>query len=182
MSEAEYVKLTHDYTLEAAKAINSSGHWSPEKPFRFVFMSGDGTDSKEKSRILFARVKVSFWLISAVGGADIAFTWQGKTENDLLSIASSSNGSFIAQSLRPAYFKPVEPEDSMQTRGGESAIERVALGALSWLMPSISIHVKDLARASLEVAKGKCGDDRVYENAALKKIGKDLGAANRDEL
>jgi len=60
VNENEYIKITHDYTIAAAKAISSV---NPD--MRFVFVSGMGADSTEQSRFLFGRIK-------------------GKTENDLI--------------------------------------------------------------------------------------------------
>ncbi|CAF2971494.1 unnamed protein product [Rotaria sp. Silwood2] len=60
VNESEYIKITHDYTLAAAKAI---AHVNPN--MRFLFVSGTGADSTEQSRFLFGRIK-------------------GKTENDLI--------------------------------------------------------------------------------------------------
>jgi hypothetical protein len=60
VSEAEYIRITHDYTIAAAQAlarVNSK--------IRFVFLSSMGADPTEQSHFLFARVK-------------------GKTENDLI--------------------------------------------------------------------------------------------------
>jgi len=60
VNESEYIKITYDYTLAAAKAMSSV---NPD--MRFVFVSGMGADSTEQSRFLFGRIK-------------------GKTENDLV--------------------------------------------------------------------------------------------------
>jgi putative NADH-flavin reductase len=60
VNENEYIKITHDYTLAATKAISSV---NPD--MRFIFVSGMGADSTEQSRFLFGRIK-------------------GKTENDLI--------------------------------------------------------------------------------------------------
>lgn len=50
--EAEYVRITVDFALEAARML------ARESPgATFVYVSGGGADSTEKSRILFARVK-----------------------------------------------------------------------------------------------------------------------------
>ena len=60
MKEGKYMKITYGYTLALAKtlyAINSA--------MTFTYVSGEGTDSTEKGRAMWARVK-------------------GKTENDLL--------------------------------------------------------------------------------------------------
>ncbi len=60
VGKEEYHKITFDYAIAAAKAILAA------KPsIQFLFVSGEGADTTEKSRTLFARVK-------------------GKTENELM--------------------------------------------------------------------------------------------------
>lgn len=60
MKQEEYERITYDYTLALAKTLYEL---SPQMTFNYV--SGQGTDSTEKGRIMWARVK-------------------GKTENDIL--------------------------------------------------------------------------------------------------
>lgn len=62
VTEEEYIKITYDYAIAAAKELYRV---NPEIPF--MFLSGDGAASDEQSRFLFGRVK-------------------GKTENDLQKI------------------------------------------------------------------------------------------------
>jgi len=62
LKEEAYKKITYDYTLALA---NTLVKLNPE--MTFIYVSGEGTDSTEKGRIMWARVK-------------------GKTENDLLSL------------------------------------------------------------------------------------------------
>jgi len=62
MKEEKYRKLTYDYTLALARVLVDQ---NPEMTFNYV--SGVGTDSTEKGRSMWARVK-------------------GKTENDLLKL------------------------------------------------------------------------------------------------
>jgi len=62
MKEADYKKITYDYTLSLAKLLVKL---NPQMTFTYV--SGVGTDSTEKGRSMWARVK-------------------GKTENDLLAL------------------------------------------------------------------------------------------------
>jgi len=61
MKEEEYKRITYDTTLNFAKALN------PNPKMSFVYVSGGGTDSTEKGRMMWARVK-------------------GKTENDLMKL------------------------------------------------------------------------------------------------
>ena len=61
MKEAEYRKITYDTTLTFAKALE------PKQAMTFIYVSGSGTDSTERGRSMWARVK-------------------GKTENDLMKL------------------------------------------------------------------------------------------------
>ncbi len=61
MKESEYTKITYDTTLNFAKAL------SPMSEMTFNYISGAGTDSSEKGKSMWARVK-------------------GKTENDLMKL------------------------------------------------------------------------------------------------
>jgi hypothetical protein len=78
LSEQEYRKITYDLTLNFAKTLLKM---NPEMTFCYV--SGAGTDSKETSRMMWARVK-------------------GKTENDLLALPFKS-----AYMFRPGYIQPM---------------------------------------------------------------------------
>jgi uncharacterized protein YbjT (DUF2867 family) len=62
LKEEQYTKITYDYTLSLAKTLFQI---NPEMTFNYV--SGEGTDSTEKGRSMWARVK-------------------GKTENDILKL------------------------------------------------------------------------------------------------
>lgn len=78
MSEAAYARVTHDLTLAAAERI---ARRSPAATF--VYVSGAGTDSTERGRIMWARVK-------------------GKTENALLRLPFRA-----AYMFRPALIVPM---------------------------------------------------------------------------
>ena len=62
MSEAQYTRVTHDLTLAAATTL---AKLNPS--MTFIYVSGSGTDSTERGRSMWARVK-------------------GKTENDILKL------------------------------------------------------------------------------------------------
>ena len=52
MSEADYTRATYDTTMAFAKAVLAG---SPQATF--IYVSGSGTDSTEKGRLMWARVK-----------------------------------------------------------------------------------------------------------------------------
>ena len=80
MPDAEFRKITVDYTIEFARVLRAS---SPGAAFSFL--SGSGADQTERSRVAFARYK-------------------GKAEKALL--AAGFPRLYI---FRPAYIYPVEP-------------------------------------------------------------------------
>lgn len=77
MGEDQYRKITYDLTLSFARAFVSVA-----KDAVFCYVSGTGTDSSEKGRLMWARVK-------------------GKTENDLLKLPFRDSYMF-----RPGYIQP----------------------------------------------------------------------------
>lgn len=78
MKEEQYRKLTYGLTMSFAQVLVQE---SPECTFTYV--SGAGTDSTEKGRSMWARVK-------------------GKTENDLLKLFKN------AYMFRPGYIQPMK--------------------------------------------------------------------------
>jgi uncharacterized protein YbjT (DUF2867 family) len=78
MREEDYHHLTYDLTLAAARAVVGSG----ARP-TFCYVSGEGTDSTERGRVMWARVK-------------------GKTENALLHLPFKAS-----YMLRPGFIQPM---------------------------------------------------------------------------
>ena len=62
MSEEKYTEITVGYFDTLLDALKEKGVGTAESPFRVVFVSGMGADSKETSRTLFERVKVRNYL------------------------------------------------------------------------------------------------------------------------
>jgi hypothetical protein len=77
--EDEYTRITYDLTMNFAKTVLNL---NPDMTFCYV--SGSGTDSSEKGKVMWARVK-------------------GKTENDLLKL--SFNAAYM---FRPGYIQPTK--------------------------------------------------------------------------
>jgi hypothetical protein len=77
MKENEYTRITYKLTLDFAKSLLQC---NPD--ITFCYISGAGTDSSEKGRMMWARVK-------------------GRTENELLALAFKN-----AYMLRPAFIQP----------------------------------------------------------------------------
>jgi uncharacterized protein YbjT (DUF2867 family) len=79
MSEADYTHLTHDFTLAAASTL---AKLNPS--MTFVYVSGSGTDSTERGRIMWARVK-------------------GRTENDILKLPFKAAYMFRIGFIQPLH-------------------------------------------------------------------------------
>jgi uncharacterized protein YbjT (DUF2867 family) len=77
MSEAQYTHITYGYTLALARTLYAH---SPE--MTFIYVSGQGTDSTEKGRMMWARVK-------------------GKTENDVLNMGFKQAFAFRPGAIIP---------------------------------------------------------------------------------
>lgn len=85
MSEPDYTRITYDLTMVAAKILS---RLNPNMTFCYV--SGMGTDSSEKGRIMWARVK-------------------GKTENDLAKLPFK-----FVYAFRPGLIKPVDRQKNIK--------------------------------------------------------------------
>jgi uncharacterized protein YbjT (DUF2867 family) len=136
VKEDEYIRITYDYAVTAAQAMLNA---NPQ--ITFLYLSGMGADSQEKSRTLFARVK-------------------GKAENNLKRLPFKKL--YIA---RPGGIIPVHKKEN------PAFFERFLIPLMpliNFVAPSIMISSVDLAKAMLDVVKN--GSDRiVLENMALKK-------------
>ena len=77
LKEEQYKRITYDFTLALAKTLFKI---NPKMTFNYV--SGEGTDSSEKGRMMWARVK-------------------GKTENDLLNLGFKQSFMFRPGAIIP---------------------------------------------------------------------------------
>jgi uncharacterized protein YbjT (DUF2867 family) len=137
VKESEYIKITYDYVVTAAQAMLNA---NPE--ITFVFLSGMGADSQEKSRTLFARIK-------------------GKAENNLKRLPFKK---LII--VRPGGIIPVHKKENA------AFFEKLVIPfypILQYLAPFAMISSVVLANAMLHLAKH--GSDRtLLENMALKRL------------
>ncbi len=126
MSEAEYRRLTHDLTLAVAEALLRA---SPD--LTFCYVSGAGTDSSERGRQMWARVK-------------------GETENDLARLPFGA-----AYMFRPGY---VQPEKGVRSKTRLYRFFYALLGPLYpvWrtLFPGIVTTTQNVGRAMIAAAEG----------------------------
>jgi len=125
MSEADYRKLTYDLTLSVARVLVGV---SPAMTFAYV--SGAGTDSTERGRVMWARVK-------------------GATENALLALPFR-----LAVMFRPAAIVPMHGIVSKTRLYRVSyALTRPFWPVLRAAFPQYVTTTEQLGRAMLRVAK-----------------------------
>ncbi|QDF07701.1 MULTISPECIES: NAD(P)H-binding protein [Myxococcus] len=144
MTEQAYRRVTFDLTLAAAQAL---GQYNPG--MRFLYVSGAGTDSSERGRTMWARVK-------------------GETENTLLRQSTLS-----AYMFRPGYIQPMHGIRS-KTRLYQALYTVMAPLYPVWkaLFPTFVTTTEQLGRAMLAVAR-QGASKRVLENRDIN----DLAAA-----
>jgi uncharacterized protein YbjT (DUF2867 family) len=141
MKELDYHRLTYDLTLSAANALAEA---RPRATFCYV--SGEGTDSSERSRMMWARVK-------------------GKTENALLMLPLK------AYMFRPGFIRP-RPGARMRP-GFTRAMYAVTAPLYPLLKRVAAKHVttsENVARAMIAVAVSGYSK-RILENADINAIG-----------
>ena len=118
LSEESYTKITYDLTLRVAKIMLQL---NPDMVFTYV--SGVGTDSTEKGRQMWARVK-------------------GRTENDLLKM-----GFKRAYMFRPGY---IQPKRGIRSRTSWYNLMYVLF---SWIYPIIKTLAPNSATSTIDVGK-----------------------------
>lgn len=124
MSEADYSRVTFTYTMAVA------GPFSRLNPnARFIFVSGVGSDSSEKGRVMWARVK-------------------GGTENALLNLGLD------AYMFRPGFIEPLDGIESRTPLYRKFyAVSRPLLPLLRRAFPNQVLTTRQIGRAMLEVAR-----------------------------
>ena len=125
MSEEQYTRVTYDLTMSVARTLLRT---SPD--LTFIYVSGVGTDTSERGRSMWARVK-------------------GRTENALLSLP-----------LRAAYmFRPgvIIPLHGIRSRtrwyNAMYVVLRPLSGVLERIAPTMIITTEQLGRAMIAVAR-----------------------------
>ena len=125
MTEAAYRRVTYDITLAAAKALVRRN-----ATMTFIYVSGAGTDSTERGRTMWARVK-------------------GKTENALLELPFKA-----AYMVRPGF---IQPQHGITSRTRAYRMFYAVFGplfpVLKALFPQYITTTEQIGRAMLRAAK-----------------------------
>lgn len=140
--EEEYTRITYDFTLAAARAVSVN---NPELTFTYV--SGEGTDSTESGRSMWARVK-------------------GRTENALLAMP------FHAYLFRPGYIQP--RNGAVSRTSGYRLMYRLTswlYPVLRRLAPEYVTTTEHLGRAMIAVVALKGDGPSVLHSPEINRLG-----------
>jgi uncharacterized protein YbjT (DUF2867 family) len=141
MKVAEYTRLTYDLTLAVAGTL---ARLNPGMVFTYV--SGAGTDSSERSRRMWARVK-------------------GRTENDLQKLPFA--GVYL---FRPGVIQPLHGiRPKARVYRTFYAVLKPLLPLARVLFPSVVLTTEEMGRAMLNVARLGAGP-RVLETRDIARI------------
>jgi hypothetical protein len=146
MSEDQYERITYGFTLAAARVLAGFNAKVPNPSMTFIYVSGAGTDSSERGRSMWARVK-------------------GKTENELLRLP-----------FRTAYmFRPgvIVPLHGIQSKTKFFRLFYLLLGPLLPFLnarfPKYVTNTEQIGRAMLKVAK-RGWPKRVLETSDINEV------------
>ena len=140
MKEAEYERVTYGFTLAAAEALSRVN-----PGMTFTYISGSGTDSTERGRVMWARVK-------------------GRTENALLRLPLN------AYAFRPGF---IEPMDGIQSKTPMYRMFYNVLGpvlpVLHRMFPNQILSTREIGQAMLAVARGGY-EKRILETSDIRAV------------
>jgi len=140
MTESDYTRITYWFTMAAAELL---ARVNPG--MTFIYISGAGTDSSQKSRVMWARVK-------------------GWTENALLRLP------LTAYMFRPGLIEPLDGIQS-KTRSYRAFynVLKPVLPVLRVLRPEQVLTTQEVGQAMLAVAKHGC-TKRVLETKDIRAV------------
>ncbi len=141
MKEADYRHITRDLTLAAAEPL---ARLNPA--MTFIYVSGTGTDSSEKGRIMWARVK-------------------GETENSLLRLPFKA-----AYMFRPGIIRPLH---GIRSKTPLYRAFYVAAAPLLWFLgtvsPGLLTTTEQVGRAMIDVALNGA-PKKLLENTDINRL------------
>ncbi|MCJ1408958.1 hypothetical protein MMC19_003035 [Ptychographa xylographoides] len=159
VNKSDYVKITHDYPLATAKAFSSLS-----SPFRFVYVSGEGTTTTP------GRFTPYFGVV------------KGQAEAALLALYREDNN-FRPFSVRPALVDPAAHAETHpflpQKAALTKAIRNVMAPVLSAIYKSGVSPTRELGRVLVDLAMGNGeklsgdgidGEGRTVSNKAFRRI------------
>ncbi|HEX4488486.1 MAG TPA: NAD(P)H-binding protein [Terriglobales bacterium] len=140
MKEDDYRRITYDLTMSVAATLVQSN-----PAMTFIYISGSGSDSAERSRMMWARVK-------------------GKTENDLLKIPFKA-----AYMVRPGYIQPLHGVRTKTAWYRAFYVVLAPLYPLLKLVPRYVTTTECVGRAMILVARNGY-PTKILESSDINKV------------
>jgi uncharacterized protein YbjT (DUF2867 family) len=141
MSEADYTRVTYDLTLAVARVL---ARLNPQMVF--VYVSGAGTDSTEKGRLMWARVK-------------------GKTENALRALPFKAVYLF-----RPGFIQPLH---GIKSKTFSYRMLYIVAAPFTFIVralaPGLMTTTEKMGRAMLAVAQ-RGAPAKILDNRAINEL------------
>lgn len=134
MSEQEYGRLTYDLTMQAARTLSRLN-----PGMTFCYVSGTGTDSTEKGRVMWARIK-------------------GRTENHLMELPFKAMYAF-----RPGFMKPTK---GLKNANALFRAAGLSYPLWSFLFPMYVCTLEALGRAMIR-ASAQGYPSKILENTDI---------------
>lgn len=138
-SEEEYTRTTYGLTMSISKVLSTL---NPDMTFCYV--SGEGTDSTEQGRSMWARVK-------------------GKTENDLAKLPFKAVYNF-----RPGFIKPIK---GMKNTLSFAKPLLVLYPFFKKLLPNHGCTLEELGTSMISVTRNRYSQ-QILNNSDITKLGK----------
>ena len=137
MNEVEYTRTTYDLTMHAARTLSTIN-----PAMTFCYISGAGTDSSERGRSMWARVK-------------------GKTENDLMKLPFKA-----AYAFRPGFIKPSPGQQHAFTI---ARMIGVLYPIWKTFLPKYVCTMEDLGRSMIRAAD-QGSSKSILENSDIRQL------------
>jgi uncharacterized protein YbjT (DUF2867 family) len=144
MKEKDYTRTAYDLTMEAARTLSQL---NPEMTFCYV--SGAGTDSTEKGRLMWARVK-------------------GKTENDLMKLPFKA-----AYMFRPGFIKPTK---GLKNAYAISRVLGTVYPILKMIFPNYVCTLEEVGVAMINASTKGCSK-KILENKDISDLAQIVSTA-----
>lgn len=141
LKEDAYRHITYDVTMNVAKTLSFIN-----PSMTFIYVSGSGTDSSEKGKLMWARVK-------------------GKTENDLIKLPFKA-----AYNFRPGMMKSTQGQKNV--KWGFKIMDAL-YPLMNVLFPAFVSTLQEVAIAMIEVTLNKYSSSTVEVND-IKRIVKSI--------
>ena len=141
MSEADYRRVSYELTLAAARPLSRLN-----PGMTFIYVSGQGTDSSEQGRVMWARVK-------------------GATENALFALPFKA-----AYMFRPGIIRPLHGIRS-KTALYQAFYTLLGplLGLVAWIAPDSLTSTEQVGRAMLKAAR-EGSPKKLLENRDINRL------------